>query len=50
MLEGRPGDSYCRSFFTPDGTKGNVDSLKKETDVSDWQQYSGQSKQGYAHG
>ena len=50
MLEGRPGDSSYRSCFHSDGSKGNVDSLEKETDVSGWQQYSGQSKQGYAHG
>jgi hypothetical protein len=37
MLEGSPGDSYYRSYFNSDGTKRNVDSLVKETDVSGWQ-------------
>jgi hypothetical protein len=50
MLEGRPGDSYYSSFFYLDGTKRNVDSLEKETDVSGWQDCSSQLKEGYPHG
>jgi hypothetical protein len=50
MLEGRPGDSYYRSSFYPDGTKINVDSLETETDVTGWQECSAQSKEGSFHG
>lgn len=50
MLEGRPADSCFKSNFHPDGSKTNFDLFDLETDVSDWQQCSLQSKEGYSHG
>lgn len=42
MLDGRPANRCYYTSFNYDEATQNVDSLEKETDVSGWQNYSGQ--------
>jgi hypothetical protein len=51
MKDGRPGEGSFGSYFYRQGWTGHVNSLTEKSDVSGWQEYSGQlSTNALMHG
>jgi hypothetical protein len=50
MIDGRIEENSMAAYFNSDSYKNNVESLKKETDVSGWLQCCTQVQNGYPHG
>ena len=50
MLNGRPADNSVATYFESDGTKRNVESLQRETDVQGWLECISKIKNVKPHG